>query len=170
MKNILKIFIILTIFVSCSKKAAEETHYYYGEVKTTSPDGQIPYGPSKYSLVKRTINQEQKSISELVSQDGNTYNTILSQTDEISVFSAKDEKNSFNGTLKFSGEDWKWNTWTYDITMTDNSGKVIGDGSLTPTGIETKKKFVSPDGKEQVLITENLKEITAEEYAKLSSK
>lgn len=144
-----------------------ETHYYYGEVKTTSPDGKIPYGPLKYSLVKRTIDQKEKTISEYVMQDGKLFNTKLTQTDKSNVFATTDDEKSFSGTITFTGESWKWSSWTYNIEMTDGSGKIIGDGKLTSIAIETIKKFVLPNGKEQVLITENLKEITKEEYEKL---
>ena len=93
--------------------------------------------------------------------------TKLTQTDKNNVFTATDDAKSFSGTLTFEGENWKWSNWTYDIEMTNGSGKIVGEGKLTSSGVETTKKFILPDGKEQVLITENLKEITKEEYEKL---
>lgn len=144
-----------------------EVHYYYGEVNTTSADGTIPYGPAKHSLVKRIIDKDKKTISELVVQDGESFNTLLTQTEKENVFSATDEKNTFSGELTFNGESWKWDSWAYNIKMSDNSGTLSGEGILKSDKIETKKSFHSPDGIVQAMITEKLNEIPAEEYEKL---
>lgn len=171
--NFAILFCAFIILSACStsknitNNAILNTHYYYGEVKITSPDGKIPYGAVKHSLVKRTIDEKGKTIIEYVNQDGKMFNTKLTQTDKINVFTATDDAKSFSGTITFAGEDWKWNNWTYDIEMADGSGKILGDGKLSASGLETTKKFVLPNGKQQVLITENLKEITKEEYEKL---
>lgn len=164
------LFLIITVRSSSMNIINNDilnTHYYYGEVNTTSPDGKTPYGPVKHSLVKRTIDEKGKTIIEDVMQDGKMFNTKLTQTDKNNVFTATDDAKSFSGTLTFEGENWKWSNWTYDIEMTNGSGKIVGEGKLTSSGVETTKKFILPDGKEQVLITENLKEITKEEYEKL---
>lgn len=173
--NIKILFFAFILILGCSpiknieNNGILNTHYYYGEVKTTSADGKIPYGPVKHSLVKRTIDEKEKTIIEEVMQDGESFNTKLTQTKKSNVFSAIDEDNSFSGTITFTGESWKWNNWTYNIEMTDGSGKIVGEGKLTSSAIETIKKFVLPNGKEQVLITEYLKEITKEEYEEFKS-
>jgi len=51
--------------------------------------------------------------------------------------------------------------------MNDGTGKIVGEGSSTTEAIQTKKYFVAPDGTKKVLITEDLKKITAEDYNKL---
>lgn len=90
----------------------------------------------------------------------------MTQTEKYNVFTATDDAKCFSGTITFAGENWKWNNWTYDIEMTGGSGKIVGEGKLSSSGIETTKKFILPNGKEQVLITEKLNEITKEEYEK----
>ncbi len=175
MKSNFAILVCAFIIISARSSAMNianndilNTHYYYGEVNTTSPDGKIPYGPVKHSLVKRTIDEKGKTIIEDVMQDGKLFNTKLTQTEKNNVFSATDDAKSFSGTNTFAGENWEWSNWTYDIEMTNGSGKIVGEGKLTSSGIETIKKFILPDGKEQVLITENLKEIAKEEYENLN--
>ncbi len=168
------LFCAFIIISACSssknitKNDILNTHYYYGEVKTNSPDGKISYGPVKHSLVKRTIDEKGKTIIEYVIQDGKLFNTKLTQTDKNNVFTATDDAKSFSGTITFAGETWKWSNWTYDIEMTNGSGKIVGEGKFSSSGIETTKKFILPNGKAQVLILENLNEITKEEYEKLN--
>ena len=169
-KILISVFLIVLVcssFKNITNNDILETHYYYGEVKVTSPDGKTPYGPVKYSLVKRTIDEKEKTIIEDVRQDGKQFNTKLSQTKEDNVFTATDEDKSFSGTMTFTGDKWKWTNWTYNIEMTNGSGKIVGEGRLTSSAIETIKKFVLPNGKEQVLITEHLNEISKQEYEKL---
>lgn len=172
MKNLITISTILLMFMACqttgqlSKIGTQQTSikFYYGEVKTTSPDGTIPYGPVKYSLVKRTIDPSNKMIIELVKQGDKVFNTVLSQTDSKQIFNVIDDNKSFSGIITFDGKEWEWNKWTYDIAMTDKSGKIIGNGELKQNLILTRKVFVAADGTEKVLITESLKEISEVEY------
>ena len=139
--------------------------YYYGDVITTSPDGLIQYGSAVQSLVKRTIKSD--TIIEKVKQDTVVYNTTLISINHSLVFNASDLLSTFLGTVTFSGNSWLANTWQYDITMTDGSGKIVGDGKITSTGIQTKKYFLDSAGVQQVRITENLNEITETQYNQL---
>lgn len=147
--------------------AAEQkasVHYYYGEVRTSSPDGKIPYGPPKHSLVKRTIDPGARRIIEVVKQGDRVFTTTLTQTDKAEVFTVTDEGGGFTGTITFSGTPWSWSAWTYDIAMADGSGRIVGSGQLQDRVLSTAKKFLAPDGTEKVLITESLGEITEAEY------
>jgi hypothetical protein len=171
--KITRLLVLVPILIGYSaegQSSKTQTNYYYGEVKTTSPDGKIPYGPVKHSLVKRTIDKKNRTITELVSQEGKEFNTRLSQVKNSNVFEAEDlSSKTFGGTITFAGKSWNWSTWTYSISMNDGSGKIIGEGSLTPAAIETKKYFVLPDGTKRVFLVEVLKKITAEEYLKLKT-
>lgn len=141
--------------------------YYYGDVIITSADGKIPYGPTKHSLIKRTINKELKIITELVIQGKETFDTELKQINNSTKFSANDKLNSFNGFVEFTGTDWNWEKWTYDIKMNDKSGNIIGNGLLNENGIETEKYFTDSLGNKMVKIIEKLKNINQKEYNKL---
>lgn len=169
--NILLITII-SLFgcngVSSDKKETNSTKYYYGEVITTSADGTIPYGPVKYSLVKRTVFADSKTIKELVKQDGQVFDTDLTQVENSNQFSAKDSVGSFDGLVTFSDE--KRNNWTYDITFKTAPGKIIGNGVIDAEGIKTEKYFLDSAGVKMVKIVENLKEISEEGYSKLEKK
>lgn len=147
-----------------NSESIANTRFYYGEVKTTSPVGKIPYGPVKYSLVKRIIDPSKGTIVELVKQGDKLFNTILTQTKSENIFEVSDKNKSFTGTIIFNGEKWRWTTWTYNIKMADGSGKIIGTGRLQNKLLSTNKKFLSPDGTEKVLIVEELKEISEAEY------
>ena len=162
-------FMAATATCCFAQQLSVQISYYYGEVKTTSADGKIPYGPVKHSLVRRIIDRQNKAIIEIVNQDGKDFNTKLSQVGNSNVFSAEDlSSKSFTGKITFAGDDWAWNAWTYDISMSDGTGRIIGDGHLTADAIQTKKYFVAPDENRKVLITEDLRKITSEEYAKLA--
>jgi hypothetical protein len=173
MKQIILILVVAQCLQSCfSQKPIAisndepQVHYYYGEVKITSPDGTIPYGPAKHSLVKRTKDLKNKTISELVMQDGKIFDTKLKETDAKNRFSISDNKNSFTGFLTFN--DISQKGWVYDISMSDGSGKITGNGSLDNEGIKTEKYFSDLNGVRKVKIVENLKEITNSEYDKLN--
>lgn len=176
MKVTISILLLTTAaFLGCDnlsnkEKTEDSTKYYYGEVTTTSADGNTPYGPVKYSLIKRTINKELKKVTELVKQDGQVFDTELKQIENSNKFSASDKSNSFDGFLTFSGESWNWNKWTYDITMKNNSGKIIGNGFIDSEGIKTEKYFLDSTGMKTVKIIENLKEIEVEKYNELNQK
>jgi hypothetical protein len=171
MKLTLTIFtsILICAFSSITKdldkESEPETKYYYGEVKTTSPDGSIPYGPSKYSLVKRVVDKSKNTINEYVHQGDEYFDTQLKRKDNSNIFIATDSKKSFQGTFTFIGKgDWTWISWEYDIVMADSSGKIIGVGSIDDQGIKTEKYFTDLEGNKQVKITEVLDEIDEVEY------
>ena len=173
MKKIILYSICITLILSCSntkqtnsaKNSDTITKYYYGEVNVTSPDGTIPYGPSKYSLVKRTIDKTNGTIVEYVIQSEETFDTKLKKIDESNVFDVSDSKNTFNGQITFSGgHEWEWKNWEYDIVLSDSSGKIIGTGTLDNKGIKTEKYFTDFDGNKTAKITEVLDEINEVEY------
>ncbi len=167
---VLLLFISACLAQSGKPVSAEAiTKYYAGKVITTSPDGSTPYGPAKFSLVKRSLDQKNKRITEWVSQDGKVFDTKLIQQNNSAVFNAQDSAKTFSGILTFSGDNWKWNSWIYDITMTDGSGKISGKGFLTNEGIKTEKYFTKGNIA-VVKITEDLKEINYEEFIKQTKK
>lgn len=171
MKLIVSIlFISVITFLGCNnaKNSSDTVKYYYGEVVTTSADGTIPYGPVKYSLVKRTVFADLKRIKELVKQDGQVFDTDLTQVENSNQFSAKDSVGSFDGMVTFSDE--KRTTWTYDITFKTAPGKIIGNGVIDTEGIKTEKYFLDSAGVKMVKIVENLKEISEEEYKNVENK
>ena len=154
--------LILFALGSADKLVTPETSYYYGKVMITSADGATPYGPPKFSLVKRTLNRANSTISEFVTQGAESFDTQMTRIAHGNVFNATDAEGSFKGTLSFSdGEDW---LWEYDITMTDGSGKITGSGTLDDEGIKTEKYFEDKDGNRTVRITEVLNSVTQAEY------
>lgn len=145
------------------------TKFYFGEVIMSSPDGKIPYGKS-VSLIKRTVDPANNTISEIVlqpprdpKQKPKDINTILKRVESSNVFSAADDEKKFEGKLTFTGSEWSWNNWTYDIKLADGS-KLDGVGVLDASGIKTQKTFYKPDGKASILIKEDVKLISSAEY------
>ncbi|MGB3947931.1 MAG: hypothetical protein WBM13_08100 [Bacteroidia bacterium] len=173
MKNkIILLALVATSFFACNNAknnvSEDSIKYYYGEVITTSPDGTIPYGPPRNSLVKRTIFADLKRINELVTQDGQVFDTQLTQLENLNQFSAKDSLGTFEGSVTFADE--KRNTWTYDITLKTATGKLVGNGNIDNEGIKTEKYFLDSAGVKTVKIVENLREINEDEYKKLKNK
>lgn len=143
--------------------------YYYGLVTYYFPDGKTVLG-SSHSLVKRTIDPSKKLILELVSQASlkdstnvENYETIFSQVDLGSSFTVEDTGKTFSGVIKFSGEDWKWTAWDYNLTLSDGE-KLTGNGRLDEQGISVRKYISRADGNLRLFIQELLQPITEEQY------
>ena len=103
-------------------------------------------------------------IVEEVWQGNEHFVTELTRIAQGTTFNAADTGGTFTGTMTFSGDDWRWTSWTYDISMSDGSGKLLGSGQLKQSGISTDKRFQSPDGVVRVVIRETPASITKSEF------
>ncbi|PCC71805.1 hypothetical protein SAMN02745121_03157 [Nannocystis exedens] len=140
--------------------------YYVGTTATTSPDGSQPYGPAKTIAVRRTVDPAQGSIEELVVHPGEQFVTLLQRRPgDAAVFAASDRAGGFTGTVTFTGPEWAWTAWTYDIAMTDGSGELQGTGRLGERSLDTDKLFVGPDGQPRARIAEHLEQVDEPTYA-----
>ena len=140
------------------------TTWYAGTTSVFSADGKTPYGPPKEALVARTVDREKLSIVETVLDEGVMRTTTLRREGATNVFRAGDVENSFSGTITMRGSDWDFTGWSYDLSMTDESGGIVGSATIDATGIQTEKYFVSPDGQKMVKCVENLKVIPKAVY------
>jgi len=142
--------------------------YFFGAVETFMADGLTPLGSTQDSLVQRSVLEAEKTIVEEVWWLGDShFTTEMSQVDGTTTFLAADREGSFTGSLVYSGEAWNWAAWSYDITMSDGSGTLVGSGQLGVDGITTEKQFLSPAGSVQVVIREDLPRISEEEFVAL---
>jgi hypothetical protein len=171
------LLLTLSFFIlSCASKPIASvpqeanTKYYFGEVLISSPDGKTAYGKS-VSLIKRVVDPSQQTISEIVLQPSRDpkqkpkdINTTLKRAGNSNTFLATDDEKKFEGKLTFTGDEWSWNNWTYDIKLADGS-KLTGIGVMDLAGIKTEKTFFKPDGKASILIKEDVRVINSEEYA-----
>ncbi len=171
------LFVVMTAIPSAL--AVGRVSYYAGNVTFTSPDGSTSYGGTT-SLVKRTVNQARREITEIVLQPAKRAGepvvpivTHLRQRGTSSTFEARDEGKTFRGTLIFSGPAWKWTHWTYAIELTANGDatgeKLSGEGDVTPLEISTAKLLTDAAGKPAVSIREKLDRVSPVEYEKLKS-
>ncbi|MBW2700723.1 MAG: hypothetical protein JRF33_07860 [Deltaproteobacteria bacterium] len=142
--------------------------YYSGAVLTTSPDGETPLGPPVKVLAKRLLlPAENKIVEEVWLGDKHIITTLLRQ-EGGSIFKATDAGATFEGTLSFTGEDWEWNRWTYDIRLLDGSGKITGRGSKTQEGrLIIEKMFIDPRGLPRARIMEDHKPISQKTFGEL---
>ena len=69
--------------------------------------------------------------------------------------------------MTFSGPEWAWTSWTYDLAISDGSGTLRGSGTLSADGIQTEKMFHAPDGSAQARIVETLTPIDEATYEQL---
>ena len=86
---------------------SESASFYYGSVKYTSPDGNVPYG-NTVSLVKRTVRPNESLIFEVVLQPSRKsgekpveFVTMISRRGSTAVFDVTDDRQTFNGTITF---------------------------------------------------------------------
>lgn len=169
-------FLFCTLIISaCSslpkRSPIQESNveYYYGDVIFFSPDEKTIYGKS-VSLVKRIIDPSNNTITEIVEQPPRdrkqqpiNIRTVLTRLGNLNIFSAIDDGHTFSGSLSFSGSEWNWDKWTYEIKMSDGS-KLDGIGFIDAAGLKTQKTFYKPDGKASVKLKENLNTINSAEY------
>lgn len=142
--------------------------YYSGAVLTTSPDGETPLGPPVIILAKRLLlPAENKMVEEVWLGDKHIITTLLRQ-EGGSTFRATDAGGTFEGTLRFTGDEWAWSRWTYDIRLLDGSGKIAGRGSKTQEGrLIIEKMFIDPQGLPRARIMEDHKPISQEAFESL---
>ena len=62
------------------------------------------------------------------------------------------------------GDSWSFSGWTYDLSMSDGSGKIAGSAQIDGTGIQTEKYFLAPNGEKLVKIVDQLVPISKAEY------
>lgn len=167
--------VLFSAFVACStlayagQMASLDAKYYFGDVAIRSPDGKTSYGKT-VSLVKRVIDPDKNQIIEFVlqpprlpQQKPKEIKTTLTRLANSSEFSAEDDDRTFTGKMNFSGTEWSWDRWTYEIEL-KNGSRLTGSGTIDSSGLKTEKIFVQPDGTTSVLIKEDLKAIEQREY------
>lgn len=120
--------------------------YFIGTSQTTSPDGKKVYQENAV-LVRRQVDPPGNQIVEETWYDLDARVTTLTRQGDTSVFDATDATASFTGTITYTGEEWAWDDWNYDLTLTDGSGRVSGPGSFDVSHWESTKTFY--DGKDQ---------------------
>ena len=154
------------IFAQSNPTPVEQTTYFLGEVKMTSPSGQ-PYG-SSISLVKRLLKPAENKIVESVlsvdpKQPAREYTTIFDV--KGSKFTVKDEEGTFAGEGELLGKAWEWGGWKYSVSMLgERKGTLIAEDTFVGGSLRVKKSFQSPDGQVRVLFSEDLKPISKEMY------
>lgn len=146
--------------------------HYVGTTATSSPDGTQAYGPPHAVAVRRTVDPAAGTITEYVVHPGRVFPTLLIREgarDGRVVFRADDEARSFTGTVRFTGPDWAWTAWDYDLVMRDGSGALRGSGRMQGRTIVTDKLFVAPDGQPRARIGERLAEVDAAAFARVEA-
>ncbi|MGC4122720.1 MAG: hypothetical protein QM765_50745 [Myxococcales bacterium] len=102
-------------------KPTSSASYFVGTMSVSSPDGKIPYGPPKKSVVIRTLTPSTGTIVEEVAQDGMVNITTLTRRGQTSVFDTTDTARSFSGTVTFQADPFAMTSWAYAIAMADGS-------------------------------------------------
>ncbi len=138
-----------------SGAVAPLVEYYVGEVSMHSPDGNVALGPARPTVAKRVLYFNEGRIEEWVWDEGTLGRTTMTRT-EGNTFAVSEDQGRFTGKVVFEGEPWKWTKWSYDLVMTDGSGKLWGVGEKIDGGLHTNKKFLSPEGEVRVQIRDHL--------------
>lgn len=168
----IRLIYLAVALLSLASTSQASINYYYGSVHYFSPDGSADWGNTA-SLVKRTILPGEGRITELVTQPdrndpskSNDFDTTLTRVGTSNVFSVSIVGDTTSGTMSFSGDEWNWDSWTYDLKLSP-SGYIHGTGSLSVSGIQTRKEVFDANHAQTVLMTEDLKPISDQEYARI---
>ena len=62
------------------------------------------------------------------------------------------------------GPAWAWTSWHYDLKMSDGSGTIAGDATITDGNIDTVKDFASPDGIVRMVIKDHIKPVDESQF------
>ncbi|MCA9615062.1 MAG: hypothetical protein KC586_20035, partial [Myxococcales bacterium] len=137
---------------------------FVGERVTTSPDGSVPYGPPAPTVARRVYDADHHRVLEDVFYDGSLHRTTLELDLAASSCSATDEASSFEGTIHFRGDDpFRWESWTYDLRMSDGSGTITGEGARSAEGFHSTKTF-SAGGEPRARIRETFRQVEQAEF------
>ena len=139
------------------------TTYYTGTTEMAPPDSKEPRMPRPY-IVERTVNPEEHTLIEKVLVHGTMTATTMTATADPNVFTATDENKSFTGTITYKGPAWAWTSWHYDLKMSDGSGTIAGDATITDGNIDTVKDFASPDGIVRMVIKDHIKPVDESQF------
>jgi hypothetical protein len=147
------------------------TTHYLGDVKFMSQDSARSWG-NTVSLVKRIVYPAERRIIETVTQPprnsglkAQEYRTVMNRVGASNEFSVEDEAKTFSGTISFTGLEWNWTGWTYNITLKDGA-TLKGTGTLDANGIHTTKELRNGKGEVAAEIKEDLAPVTEEIYLK----
>ncbi len=150
----------------------DKVEYYSGTSTFHSGDGEIMFVKVKI-LLKRTISQEKKNITELLitekpSKDHTPKDNTatLTQIGLGSDFNYIENENGYSGEVKFKGTLWDWGEWSYNLTAKDKS-KLIGEAKLTSTGLKIKKTISTFKSEQIAVIEDELEKISANKYNQL---
>ena len=172
----LNLFLLLALcsevsFAQAGPASQEQSAYYFGEAKITSPTGQV-FG-NTLSVVKRTLKPaENKIIEQVIFLDPRRppeeHITVLEV--KGSKFTLRDDSGTFTGEGELTGKAWEWSGWVSNVKFTDGKGTLKSEDTLANNVITAKKTFFRPDGKPSALIVEELKPISKEAFELLRSK
>ncbi|MFN3202356.1 MAG: hypothetical protein ACE366_28415 [Bradymonadia bacterium] len=138
--------------------------YLKGELVTTSPDGKRAFGPPVTVLAMRTVDPASGTITEQTRHGVEARTTTLQRQGETNTFEATDKAGSFKGTIAFGGADWAMGAATYQISMSDGSGTITGQGTWADKTYVTEKVFSDPKGTPRAKMVERLTLVSKAEY------
>ena len=151
---------------------ADTVSYYRGQAQQLAPDGERPIG-SFATAVKRVVSPERGVIVETVLQPGRRggleareLGAVLTRVPGTGRFEVDSESGGFKGAIEFSGVEWNWDRWTYDLRLKDG-GRLKGEGERDREGIRTTKRVFNETGNPVVIVKEDLRVTDAEEYGRL---
>ena len=155
------------LLVACSEPSSESTpvqkdstpaafyQYFTGQSVTTSPDGSRVYAENSV-LVRRLVDPPNAEIVEETWYDTDARVTTMVRQGETDVFDASDNLGSFQGTITYTGPEWEWTGWTYDIQMLDGSGHLDGTGSTDGQTWQSQKTFYGTNDQPQAVVEDTL--------------
>jgi len=139
--------------LSMSAHATEVRHEYYVGMQTlesaVEPFSSL-VSPKAKLVVQLTFDRDNGTITETVHRQpvgGDPepfYVNTMTQIGNSSSFSALSP--SFTGTVTYAGEDWNWDSWTYNLLSSDPSLPlpITGTGEYTDYGIHLNQNLVNP--------------------------
>lgn len=147
-----------------------QTQHFAGETTTLSADGGRELIPPTPTLLERVIDPRRARVIERVFQPNYRAETVIADTgrrDEkgVAEFAATVDDDSFGGAYRYSDSPLTGGgRWVFDLILANGAGRIEGHGEHDAAGRRTERRYVTVDDQVRVILREDLRPVSREEY------
>ena len=135
-----------------------------GDMLTTSPSGDVPYGKPVQVLVRRSIDLVGRTILEETWHGTEHRVTRWINRAGTGLFDVNDTGKTFSGTISLDSGEWSTASLNYALVLSNGKGEITGSGSWDGPVYRSNKLFSDPDGIPRARMRDELRLITTTEF------